>query len=554
MIHDHDNADDGTTTVVSAPICVPQYRPNERWQMRRVQDTYTGPDGIGTDVPHVDDLIIDLESGSLSKVVKVNLESDYLYETVPYAFGVDDDDPLTPPASFLKDPHRVYIDYERIPSLMHVDTQMLICSAHAAYAKIFEGTEIYREDLCISLMYNDDRSSVISNRVPLTVVALDSHESHHVKAVDPCWISRELSDGDLLTVAFYTDEGVLIRKSSAVTEIVSWLGDMHNDSKFVTGLRVQSPYLSVTEPNTLIVPRNTSYDALHITGKVIYRSGREVLLGASGDPLKVLGVEAYRPESQPRLFDMGLRYSVGREESAIATKCDKFVLQPFQIRLVDWESMPSLTLFPMLSWGGDRFVLRWWGLSVDTPFSMDVTEWVRTYEGPEFVGNAYEVRQNLRVTVNSQDIPDATMVTMATLDLTIELFNPAADGAHDWFISNLNDLPGDDNESQIYIEKSSDTCIMIAGAANGEAFMARTYDILPRLLHMGLETTDYPTHLHYINPTGDSWKCPIEDWLLDLEFASTIGPDDTVQLFFYKHHAGSAIPDKYLGVTTLMVR
>ena len=558
----YDPPDDSNTgcthpvNVSAVPICVPQYRPCDRWQIRRLSDTYTGPDGTGVEVPNVGDLIVDTDTGATYKVITVDavVDGTFLYTKTPFQFGALQRDPTVPPDNFLSDPHRVYIDYSKTPSVMLVDPLALAAGEHLAYAKIFDGGEIYNESSCISLIYADD-GQVTSNRIPLTVVALDSHENHHIKTIDPCNVSRDIQSGDLLTVVYYTAEGVVARKTSVIAELVAYIGDVFGDSTFVTNVELVSPWLSDLEHDTLLVPMGTSYDDLHITANIHYRSGLIKPITVAGNKLWVSGVESYELYQQPRMINMGLRYTVLYEESAIDTICDKFIVKPFVIKIIDLVITPGMALMPVLLWSGagERFDLKWWLVLSDGGFSADVTEYVTTYDAQPFVGNQYEVRQAINVSVNTLTIPDLDGEEIVSQSVLIELFNPASLGDADWSISNMRDLVGPPNASELYIAANVDggTGSAIRGATSVANFMALSFEKIPKLYLHGTPLDLTPTHLRLSTPDGTLKTVPITNYNGTHNLGALVSGDTVIVEFCL---LATTATFRVLGVSSLMIR
>lgn len=531
---------------LSAPI----YRPNEPWAIRAEKDTYTSTEGSGRRVPNVDDVIVNLRGGGTSIVVSVDPVS-LFYEKEPFDMGYASQDPSIAPANFLKDPHRIYIDYSKSPHVMVVDSENLVVGSHFQYAKIFKGTEIYREGQCISVNY-DDEGVVINNRVGLELVAMDSHENHHIYGIKRCNIHGDVQDGELLTIALYTEDGVVGRKTSAIAEITSMVGDVSGDSNFITGIRVISPYISKTEPLTLIVPIGTPVDSLAIHLEISYKSGRKDIISNDSVRFEILGLGLYDSMSRPREIDMVARYRVGREESAIDVVCDQYITSAFNVRMFSLSDTPGLEIFPMMSWGpNEKYILKWQAISSDRSVNMDVTDLVAVYDEPGFIGDMYNVWQSIKVRINTIDIPDVEYIMVHTLEFYIRINksdNGEASENSDWVISNLrNDLATHEEYTGVWFERM-DSCVFMKGAEDYVEAMEKTHYRLPLLSVYGEDITTEPTHVEALTRLGSSEIVPIEEILCTLDFETTPSPTESIRLTFLYYEEGAKV-----ALSTMMV-
>lgn len=534
-------------------ISVPIYRPDEPWAMWADKDTYKGSDLPGRIVPKVKDVIVDLEGGGTSIVTSVD-ETTYLHEKEPFDMGYASRDPSIPPDNFFKDPHRVYVDYSKSPHVMVVDSTLLVSGSHFVYAKIFKGTEIYREGMCISVNYDSD-GIVIDNKAGMETVAIDSHENHHVKVISPCNIHGDVDDGELVTIAMYTEDGVVGRKTTAIVELTNLLGDVAGDSHFVKDIRIVSPWLSETEPYTLIVPQGTPLDSLSISAIVTYKSGRTEEIVNDGVRLSILGLDLYDPVSRPREFDLIARYLVGREESGIDVVCDRYIPVAFHIRLIGMNNNPGVAIFPMIEWGAnEKYILKWWLISADQALNTDVTEHVSVYEGPEFIGDLYNAWQSIKVKLNTIDVDGLDYTMIHVLDFVVRI-NKSENGVasinSDWVVSDLRD-PSNEHEGyqNVWFERNDD-CMFIAGASDYHEVLMKTHERLPMLSMFGVNITTEPTHVEIRSRDGGVEIIPVEEIMCSVLLDPPPRPTESIKLTFLYYDNGNRV---YLSTTMVALR
>lgn len=399
--------------VVGIDGVVPIYNPEGRWCIWGLHEIYLGQQGNNKYVPKINDYVIDHFTYTTYKVDHLDpitliptlreirpANMTYSFTETDILFGVG---PGTQ-----ADTYRVYVDKSVTPHTLCVDTRLKVAGTMSSYAKLFKGSDLSETGKVISKIYNT-HGQLVTQNIPLELVAIDSHENHSIKVVKVCHTTEDLKDGEIITVVIYSDAGHVVSKRQLLVENTSFIRSLNVSTKYVSHISVESPFLSSSDNHTLEVPLNISMDSVNIMGVVNYSDGSTMKLPIDGNKFRMDGLNQHLSSITGQEVDLVLNYALGTNETAYngVSSDGKYVTQPFKLKTINSNYSYNVKLFGYPIWISQTagYNMKWWLYNLDRNIYLDVTSFVRFNSNTgAFNPKGYGYLQRKSVSINLRDV------------------------------------------------------------------------------------------------------------------------------------------------------
>ncbi len=340
------------------------------------------------------------------------------------------------------DDYRAYLDKSVYPYVLAIDDRLGVPGSDAAYAKIFRSGN---DDVAISKIYNTSNVFVSSN-IPLETVAISGHTNYHYKSIPPCKTTDDLISGDIITVKVYSVSGHVVKVRQCIIEETTAIRDHNTTGRRITGISLESAFLSPTENNLLIYPLNVPINALNLIGVVTYNDGT-VRLPVDGTKFRLHGLEQVSA-NMPEEVELVLQYFLSPGEVSISPggTLNNNINVPIRIRVApsSWSTLTNgyavkLFCFPQWNPSASRYQLRWFMFGLDRNVYFEVTSAVvLSAETGAFDGALYGALQRKRVSLRLSDVSMSFNTFTHVQLVDINLFGPPSSITTPWTVKHVS--------------------------------------------------------------------------------------------------------------------
>ena len=532
----------------------PIYQPDARWCWWALFEIFMGEVGENKYIPKIRDYIMDTDTYTAYRVdaidpvtfiptlVRINPNNaDYVFSETDVLFGVG---PGTQ-----ADTYRVYLDKSKLPYTLAVDTRLRVGGTMSQYCKIFRGSVVDTTNGDVISRVYDSNGQYVSENVALELVAIDSHTNYAIKAVAVCNTLVDMPDGEIVTAVFYRTDGVVVSKRQLMVENTSFIRDLNVSKKFVTGISLESPFLSPTIENQIDFPLNMPKSALNLMGVVAYSDGSTLRLPVDGTKFTMYGLSGFLSDIVGRRSKLSLHYALATNEVAYATTDE-----PYDIEIVDPNNSYTVKLFGYPFWvdSATGYQMRWYLLNLDRNIFFDVTGKVifNQNTGP-YDPKAYGYTQKKSVSINLRDVSGAFRPFIHTQLVEIILLREPDNVHTPWTVGTEASNSRPNYGDSLFAKKmSANTVNLSSGITDIAIWKQKAYLQTYPLVDVSSETTPLdPTHFT-VTLAGVSTTYPISDWNVDINIGNSITQYSTLSIQFLKR-AGSS--DMYLSAAAMII-
>ena len=213
--------------------------------------------------------------------------------------------------------YRVYFDEGVYPYRLDTGCFLTIRTVNAAYVKFIYGS-MYGDHDVISKVY-DAAGNFVTDKVGLDLVEIEpgAGTNYHIKSIKPFNATRKFKNGDTITALIYSQEGHLLGHTPLVVAESNMLRSQNAPIDYITSITLDSPYLSESDSNMLLLPLNWNKNSMNIEGVVNYSSGRKVKLPIDTRKFTLRGLGQLISSIPNQEYDMVLHYKLDVGEASI---------------------------------------------------------------------------------------------------------------------------------------------------------------------------------------------------------------------------------------------
>ncbi len=466
----------------------PTYNPGGLWTIWNINQIYLGTLGANLYVPKENDYVIDPPSGTLYIVSSLDLDN-----YIPTLQQID----IARLPTILQHPNRiinpniinsvtsykVYFNSTTSPYTMNVDSSLIVYNTLASTAKFFFGTDVVVAPQSIAVNI-DNLGNITSDSVPLISLSYDNSSNAYMKAIPTAYTNQLLQNGDVVTILIYNAAGQVVSKESLIVENSTGYVNQSTPVLLVTGLSLESPFISTTQPNVISLPSNVGISSLELTGVVAYNNGTTATHTVNmGGPFNVYGLDQVLKANILGTVPIVLQYTLQPNEAAIVNQSynSKTVSNQYTLELVAPNYDYQFQLYPIPFYNGSQFSIKWLLLSMSRNLFLDVTTLVTFSNGTGFNGASYNTLQSLVVSLNLGSIN--TQLNGLTLTQSCEL--------------NLSNVPT--GPSTIYLINTNSALSTVPYGPNIRAKSLNSNNTILDITCQNYRIDTWLQHLYYAN-------------------------------------------------------
>lgn len=393
--------------IVGTDGIAPTFNPTARWTIWELSQVFTGGIGNNMYVPKINDYVVDAPTGIFYIVTDLNL-SNYvpvLQQIEPAALPPVlkyQNTLVNPSIPDVVNPYKLYFNANTSPYTLNVDSSLIILNTLASSAKLIYGTNVISNPQVLSVSI-DNEGNIVSDSIPLIGISFNETANVYNKAIPTAYTNQLLQDGDIVTVLIYDPAGQVISKQALTVVVTDGYIGQSNPVKLISGLTLESPFISETQPNTITLPANVGISSVNFLGVVQYNDGTSQTHQVNdGGPFKVYGLDQVLKSNMLGSVPIVLQYSLQPEESAVTSQSynGKTVSEDFTLELVSPNYDYQFQIYPIPVYNGTEFVIKWFLLSMSRNVFYEVTNLVTYSNSTGFNGSNWGAVQPLEVSLN----------------------------------------------------------------------------------------------------------------------------------------------------------
>lgn len=537
-----------TAGIAGTDGAVPVYDPERSFKIWNLDEIYTGGPGENRYVPNVKDLVIDSSGVDLEwfKVTALDITTliprfapvnasnqNQQFSNADILIGVG---PGT-----ITDTHRVYLNKNVLPHTLTVEGRLHCYAVNAESATIYRGTDIAGTAKIISQLY-DQSNQIIGTAIPLVLAQIDG-DNRSVKVIPMCYTTEDMPDGEVVTVVIHADDGHVVSKAQLLVENTDFVANANAGAKVITGISLESPFLSQADPTVIQFPLNVPLAGLSLIGVVSYNDGSKLRMAVDQSKFSMFGFNDFISSvpGVPVPLVLSYQMSAGETANGMSVTPQRTITKKFSAITTNSEGMytPKLYGYPVWVDALNGYRLEWWLYDLDRNLATLATPYVRiNTNSAAFDPLGYGRKQTLGVSINLRDINPNGLGYIHVQTVDIILRQPGTDRTSNWavgFDPNQTIYFGENNHAKTtLVNQNLMTIDITCGETDLTAWLERIYRLVKPL-------TDVSKEIQAPNPTyfsicTTSWEVayPISQWNQVLQLGYTINNSDTVFIKFFQ--------------------
>lgn len=537
---------------------------SDLYQYRLMDDGSEIVRGTGKVLAEEDDMIFSYDMNMFFRVSRTDYTS-YYNELVSWDFsnggGADDADVfLGISGGGNSHPWRAFLDTRVFPHRLAISGRYRSFAQEATAVRLFRGINVTDTGEVISAFYNQN-SEYVSDKIPLVLVETNNITNRTTKAPAMGYTTKSnLSNGDLITMVVYNDQNAVIDTVQLVIHVTNAIRRPEYNDKRIQGIELVSPYLSLTEPNVLEVPLNSTVATLYLKAKVTFTDGSvredEGIGGESSDGrFKLIGIDYWSPRVAGDSQELTLIYHPAENEYSYlqGETANGAVFESYKIKAIPVSNAFNLKMFAYPTWLNDLqgYGLEFWLYDLDREVGRKLpTGSVTMADGYTFDGLDYSRVQHLQVGVQLNVVDPTYGEHVHVQNVLISLTRPGGARHGNWkvkFATNQSDWYGDTLEA---LATASTGGMSSLDLKNGQVTEDAWLDLLfyrTSPLYDNQVETKAPRPTHFIVTTKNrSVEVPVAQWASMISFVNDLTEGNTIYLKWIRRTINA---DLQLGVS-----
>lgn len=553
-------SDSTNHNVIGTDSILPAYNPEGLWKTWAVNEIYTGGQGKNRYVPKVNDHVIEPVTNTRYRVKSLD-QTNLLAELE--ALGGNNSLALTSTDMlFASGPgwpsqaYRVYLDNTIFPYRLNVDSFLSIRSVNAAYAKIIYGS-IYGEYEVVSKVY-DGSGHLLTDQVGLDLLAVEpGWQNYHIKALKTCHCTRNFENGDVLTVVTFSADGGILNMTPLSVVNSNFIRDLNAPQRYITHISVQSPFVSETNPELILLPLNWTKSSMNMMGVLHYSDGSQAVLPIDGNKFTLQGIDQLLSSIAGHEIDMVLHYALEPTEATYheTASFNNGISTNLRVRMIDANYSYSVKLFVFPYWDVvyQGYRLKWYLFNLERNVYREVTGNVKfAANSTLFDGHQFGVSQRLQVSLNLRDIMPTFKPFVHTQIVEISLYGTPQDYPTPW-LSKHNVTDAKPFGAALKALRVSNYVVNLkSGIATYPVWLTKLYKETYPLSEAPaeLDALVTPTHFHLING-GQTTVFEVSKWGDNLTLPAAVTMYSNIYIVFSKQ---TSVGELFLSIAALNIQ
>jgi hypothetical protein len=491
-------------------------------------EIYQGAAGTNMYIPSVNDYVVDNEGANDWYRVSAVAPTTYIptlvpLTTAPNAVMTSGDLLQGVGPGTQADTFRVYLDQSVIPFNLSVDQALYFPGPDVANIKIFTGSDFTNNNNCISALYNQSGAllSQAIPTVPVTVTYPDG-STGTAQTIPVCYTNVALPDGTPVTCIAYSATGSVVSKRQLLIENTAFIRSADTAVKYITGIQLECPFLSQTNPDLIQFPVNVLTSGLNLMGVVNYSDGSTATLPVDGTKFQILGFDSFVSTIVGQQFNVILKYNLSTDEAvygASSVNNQMFITQTYTAETINSDGAYTLMLYAFPVWinAVSGYRLEWFLYDLDRSEWWDVTSLVTfSPTSPAFQPLTYGILQNITAELQLNNVDNSFTDYIFTQTIGITLLQPGT-GSNPWqvqFSPGQQPPFGPGNAAAIQeIQANQWTINLASGYATQAAWLRGMYYNTDPLTDPAQEASlPAPNYFAIQMPDGSEIECPLSQW------------------------------------------
>lgn len=539
---------------------VPIMDPDRRWNIWSIDEIYDPNDTAseGRYVPNPQDLVFSFVDGFfiVDSVDYVTGESTLSPYRFPRHTGIDTGEELVSIApGRAAEGYHAYIDTSVVPHVFAINKQLRIFGSTVKTMRAYQGTNIDTGDL-VSRHYIN--GVLQGDSIPMEkVIDEDGTSLDAVKIPQIGHISKPLSDGELVTLVFYDDQGHVVSLSTVTIVNTSWIRRAHEEMKTISSIELDSMFMSESEPNVLEVPINVNMESVPLHGIVRYTNGESKRLPVDGTKFKLMGMKNFLSTLLGQRQPITLIYYLGADEESQQglNYQSGHIAESYKVVTTPVSGTYSVKIYTHPEWvsNSQGYRLKHHLHNLDREQYFDITNQVQVAtNSPTFNPTDYGTQQEITFRVNLQEVDSSfnNYVHLQTTNVVLQKSATQTSGPY-WEILYDKSEPAYSAIAQVDFIGAGDYRVYID---NGQTSKADWIEAIYRRLipiHHPASEAQAPEPTHFIMQI-DNWEQEylIDMWDAEIQVATQRTQGQLIFLHFIRR---TAQKDLKLATAGLMV-
>lgn len=380
-------------------------------------------------VPAVDDIIMHPTTGDW---VVTFVSEEYIPTYRPRHQSNQDTDVndsiVIPSKSYNRRSDVIHVDTTTTPIRFYINSRIWVHGSQASHFKLFRGTDIGTAGVSIGAVYNAN-GKIVGDTIELELAAFERDVTNNAIRVPKTGYLRELPvNDDIVTLVVYANDGSYLDSQVLVVSHDNFIPSSAA-TRYITDIRLDSPYISESDSTVLEVKRNMTISSLSLFGIVSYNDGsRSQRLPVGGGKFQLHGMGAFTASTDLQEVDVTLTYIMGGDEAAIDTTdtVNRRKTKAYTVRTMPSDAAYSVKLFVMPIWNAAaaKWNLRYKLYDLRRDSTTDVTDLVETNPNFLFNPDLYGQKQTVQVAINLMNVSPQYQFYRPVQSFNITLVRP----------------------------------------------------------------------------------------------------------------------------------
>ncbi|EKD22644.1 MAG: hypothetical protein ACD_84C00025G0001 [uncultured bacterium] len=355
---------------------------------------------------------------------------------------------------------------------------------------------------------------------------------------------EDLLDGELVTAVFYSDIGGVVSKRQLLVENTAFIRRTDTNTKYITGISLESPFLSASDPRMIQYPLNVPQDGLSLIGVVHYSDGSVSRLPVDGTKFKIFGLEGFISTIIGQKFNLVLKYSLSPGEIAYGVNSadGKFITETYKATTMRADGAFTVKLYGYPVWIDEvnGYRMEWFMYNLDRNAVYRVTPYVKFNANSHvFDPTLYGTVQHLSVSMNLRDVNGLFTNYIHVQTMDVALLNPGTARATNWTLTTSpgQTVPFGTNNfaAATFVNQNLWRVNLMSGAVNQAEWLQKLYFNTMPLTDVTREVAP-PTPNYFAIVVGSTeLEYPTSEWNITHDVNFPITPDSTLFIkFFYR--------------------
>lgn len=488
-------------------------------------DIYTGPHGKGRYVPNKDDAVLSWATG-LNRVTDVDVStnlSTWSPVDLPNGGTNNPDELLGTVPGYQAESQRVYYDRSVTPHTLNIDTRIRQYGSTTSSVMIFLGTDISETNGKVIAYVLNAQGGKGSTSIPLELVGEDTINNFAIKAPVTAYTSEKLTDGEVVTVVAYRD-GTVSSYQKMLIKDTTFSRKSSAAQRSITGITIESPYLSTTIENQFNIPIDTPVASISMTAWIQYSDGTRRSQRVDGSKMRMIGMENFVASVVSQKIPLVAVYYLDSNEDStltvegVANRRHIPVRYTAVVTEADGASAVKLYMVPYWKDANVGWAFDWWLYSLDRKTYYYVTPYItKGVNSADFQPLLYNTRQRLTVAIDLAKVDSRFRKERHIQTFEITLTQDGLAAGDPWYLRySVGQEPayGQGISAKFKFGSVDDWGLKIdCGAKTQDAWLDALYYRTEPMYYTGVETRGLrPTHFAVVIADDVQPEYPISYW------------------------------------------